>query len=545
MFVRAKKRGDVTYLQIVENQWIDGRSKQTILHSLGRLEQLTETGKLDGLLLSAKRFSQNLLVLNAHDKGESITTRTSVIGPEMIFGRLWRELGIDRVITTVAKGRHYGFSLERAIYLTVLHRLCVSGSDRAAEKWKERHAIKGADSLALQHLYRAMAWLGELLDVPEPPERAPRCTKDLIEESLFAHRRNLLTGLELVFFDTTSIYFEGHGGVTIGEYGHSKDHRPDLRQMVVGMVLDREGNPVCSEIRAGNTTDVTTLVPVVERLRRRFGIERVCIVADRGMISEQTIKQIEERRWHYILGARMRRSKEVRDEVLSRGGRYHEVFPKSPIKKDPSPLQVKEVKVDDQRYVVCLNIDEAEKDRHDREAILESLRAALAHGDKSLIGNNGYRRFVKGSGERFEIDEQKVEEEARYDGKWVLRTNTELSAAEVALGYKQLWMVEDIFRTMKSVLETRPIYHKCDETIRGHAFCSFLALVLRKELQDRIERKGWTLEWNDIIRDLNSLQELEITTEGKRYVLRTETEGTIGKVFQACGVALPPTLRPA
>jgi hypothetical protein len=263
------------------------------------------------------------------------------------------------------------------------------------------------------------------------------------------------------------------------------------------------------------------------------------------MISEQTIKQIEERRWHYILGARMRRSKEVRDEVLSRAGRYHEVFPKSPIKKDPSPLQVKEVKVEGQRYVVCLNVDEAEKDRHDREAILESLRAALAHGDKSLIGNNGYRRFVKGSGERFEIDEQKVEEEARYDGKWVLRTNTELSAAEVALGYKQLWMVEDIFRTMKSVLETRPIYHKCDETIRGHAFCSFLALVLRKELQDRIERKGWTLEWNDIIRDLNSLQEMEITTEGKRYFLRTETEGTIGKVFQACGVALPPTLRPA
>ena len=544
MFVRAKKRGEVTYLQIVENQWRDGRVKQTILHSLGRLDELDASGALDRFLSSATRFSRNLAVLNAHERGESVTTRTSIIGPQLIFERLWRELSIDKVIAAVARGRSFGFSLERAIYLTVLHRLCVSGSDRAAEKWKERHAIPGADELALQHLYRAMAWLGEIVAVPDPPERAPRCTKDLIEEQLFARRRTLLTGLDLVFFDTTSLYFEGHGGETIGEYGHSKDHRPDLRQMVVGMVLDREGNPICSEIRPGNATDVTSLVPVVERLRRRFGIERVCIVADRGMISETTIKQIEERGWHYILGARMRRCTEVRDEVLSRAGRYHEVFPKSPIKKDPAPLQVKEVRVEERRYVVCLNVDEATKDRHDREAILASLRDALMHGDKSLIGNKGYRRFVKSGGERFEIDSEKVEQEARFDGKWVLRTNTDLAAAEVALAYKQLWTVEDIFRSMKSVLETRPIYHKRDATIRGHAFCSFLALVLRKELQDRIEGKGWKLEWNDVIRDLNDLRELQITTGGKGFLLRTETAGTIGKVFQACGVALPPTLRP-
>jgi len=230
--------------------------------------------------------------------------------------------------------------------------------------------------------------------------------------------------------------------------------------------------------------------------------------------------------------------------VLGRAGRYHEVFPKSPIKKDPAPLQVKEVRVEDRRYVVCLNVDEATKDRHDREAILASLRDALKHGDKSLIGNKGYRRFVKSRGERFEIDTEKVEQEARFDGKWVLRTNTELAPAEVALAYKQLWMVEEIFRSMKSVLETRPIYHKRDETIRGHAFCSFLALVLRKELQDRIERKGWKLEWSDIIRDLNDLREMQITTDGKSFLLRTETAGTIGKVFQACAVALPPTLRP-
>ncbi len=121
--------------------------------------------------------------------------------------------------------------------------------------------------------------------------------------------------------------------------------------------------------------------------------------------------------------------------------------------------------------------------------MLASLRDALGKGDKSLVGNKGYRKYLRAGGKQFAVDEDKIQEEARYDGKWVLTTNTDLPAREVALKYKQLWMVEDVFRSMKSLLDTRPIYHKCDETIRGHVFCSFLALLLRKELEDRVARK--------------------------------------------------------
>ena len=141
------------------------------------------------------------------------------------------------------------------------------------------------------------------------------------------------------------------------------------------------------------------------------------------------------------------------------------------------------------------------------------------------------------------MDEKKIEEEARYDGKWVLTTNLDLPAAEVALKYKQLWMVEEIFRSMKSLLETRPIYHKRDETIRGHVFCSFLALLLRKELEERLARKRWKLEWDDVLRDLDNLVEMEVEIDGKRHVFRGQAPGVAGKVFQACGVALPPVLR--
>jgi transposase len=349
--------------------------------------------------------------------------------------------------------------------------------------------------------------------------------------------------LELVFFDTTSIYFEGTGGESLGQYGHSKDHRPDLKQMVVGVVIDSDGHPICCELWPGNTTDVRTLVPIVERLRRRFGIGEVCLVADRGMISSLTLEELEKRHWGYILGARLRSQKEISEEVLSRGGRYHVVHPKGRHAKDPSPLQVKEVAVEDRRYIVCLNEDQRRKEAADREAIVGALREQLSRGDKSLIGNKGYRKYLKTQGQRFAIDEQKISEETRYDGKWVLRTNTDLPTAEVALKYKQLWMVEEIFRSAKSLLETRPIFHKCDDTIRGHVFCSFFALVLRKALQERLVGSIDPFEWAHVIADLEALEEVEVYHQGKHFLLRSETKGTCGKVFQAVGVALPPTVR--
>jgi hypothetical protein len=549
MFFRSKKSGTRTYLQVVENRWENGQSRQQVIATLGRLDRLIQDGQLDALLLSGARFSQTLLLLSAHAEGRLPVITTRHIGPALLFERLWQETGCCRVIEQLLAERKFEFLVERAIFLTVLHRLLAPGSDRAADRWRQDYEINGCDDLQLHQLYRAMAWLGEKLADEHQAGRTPftpRCVKDLVEEGLFRHRQDLFSGLDLVFFDTTAIYFEGDGGESLGQHGHTKDHRPDLKQMVVGTVLDNEGRPVCCELWPGNTTDVKTLVPIVDRLQQRFGIRRVCIVADRGMISKETMAELEkpERGWQYILGARMRAQKEVRDEVLSRGGRYQVVHPKSANRKDPSPLKVKEVWVEERRYIVCLNEDEARKDAADREAIVADLRAKLPQGDKSLIGNRGYRRYVTNPADsHFEIDEAKIAEEARYDGKWVLRTNTDLAAADVAVQFKRLWMVEHWFRSCKSLLETRPIYHKCDETIRGHVFCSFLALVLRQELQARLEARGEDVEWADVIRDVDQLQVVEVEQDGKRFLLRSETKGTCGKAFQAGGVALPPTVR--
>jgi transposase len=546
MFFRVKPSGPRRYLQIVENFWDRGHTRQRVLCTLGRLDQLQQSGQLDSLLASGARFAEKVLLLTALDNGQVPVVTTRRIGPPLIFERLWHDIGCRDVLRELLDGRRFEFNVERAVFLTVLHRLCATGSDRAADRWKRDYALDGAGDLQLHHLYRAMAWLGEQLPTEQQQgstKLVQRCTKDVIEEQLFARHRDLFTDLDVVFFDTTSLYFEGDGGNDLGRYGHSKDHRPDEHQMVVGAVLDGAGRPVCCELWPGNTADVTTLIPIVDRLWRRFRIRRVCIVADRGMICQETITDLEEQGWPYILGARMRQT-EVRDEVLAARGRFRVVNGPRQRKDEPAPLKVKDVLIEGRRYVVCVNAEEVKSDRERREAIVASLREQLTRGDKALVGNKGYRRYLSVEGEgHFAVDEAKLAEEARYDGTWVLRTNTELPASEVALQYKKLWMVEQWFRDCKSLLETRPIYHQRDETIRGHVFCSFLALVLRHELQTRLAARGQELEWADVIGDLERVQCVEVEQTGKRFLLRSELHGTAGHVFQAAGVAAPPTVQ--
>ena len=550
MFFRQKKSGDRVYLQIVENRWEQGRSKQRVIATLGRLDRLTESGQLDALLQSGAKFCESVMVLAAHREGEAPAICTRRIGPALVFARLWEELQIPQVIRRLLAGRRFTLPVERILFLTVLHRLFVSGSDRSCLLvWKQDHEIPGTETIALHQIYRAMAWLGESL--PEDQQQgatpfSPRCMKDAFEEALFDRRRDLFSELELVFFDTTSIYFEGEGGTDLGQYGHSKDHRPDRKQMVIGAVLDGEGRPLCCELWPGNVTDVKTLIPIVDRLRTRFQIRSICIVADRGMISKETIAQLQanERQVHFILGARLRNVKEIYETVLSRGGRYRVVHEARHKSTDPSPLKVKEVRIDGRRYVVCLNDEQAKKDRADREAIVSALREQVKQNAKSMVGNKGYRKYLRDDGKKFTIDEAKVKHESRFDGKWVLQTDLdEMSAEDVGLKYKQLWMVEAMFRTAKTLLETRPIYHHHDETIRGHVFCSFLALVLRKELHDRLALAGDKFEWAEILRDLEALQYVQVEHQGKCFLLRSEAQGSCSAVFRAAGVAIPPTIQ--
>ena len=550
MFFRVKPSGERRYLQIVETTRDGARTVQRVLATLGRVEGLEAAGRLDALLRSGARFSETALLVSSLQAGTLQASASLRIGLPMVFGRLWEQAGCRAVIERLAAGRSFGFALERAVFASVLHRLAVSGSDRAGETWLDAYHIDGADGLELHQLYRAMAWLGEELADQSGATRAARRTKDLLEEALFARRRSLFSDLSVVLFDTTSLLFYAAGGESLGQRGKSKDHRPDLRQVVVGVVLDAEGRPICSETWPGNATDVKALLPVTTRLRERFGIARMCVVADRGMISAETIGALEAHGIDYILRARERSDNEVRKVVLA----DHKpmmplVVPRA--RGAETAIEVKEVVVGDwgaglkpRRYVVCFNPEEARRDAAARAAILDSLRLKLRQGDKALIGNAGYRRFLATPREgRFEIDADRIAEDARFDGLSVLRTNSKLPTLSIALAYRQLWKVEAIFRTAKSILETRPIHPQSDAAIAGHLFCSFLALLLRKELDERLADAGVAAEWGDVARDLDRVEQVTVEQGGKRFLLRPHAPGSAGSVFKATGVALPPLVR--
>jgi hypothetical protein len=547
MFVREKRIGPYTYIYLVETVRQGGHVKQRIIRNLGRKEEVERRADLDRLVLSATRLAQRSMVLSLLEQGTLPDLACHRIGPPLIFERLWRDTQCSAVLTELLAERDFAVPLERAVFLTVLHRLMVSGSDRACEQWRIDYRIAGAEGLHLHHLYRAMARLGEELPPAGQDGRtlAPRCVKDLVEERLFARRRDLFADLSVVFMDTTSLHFEGEGGETLGECGHSKDYRPQLNQMIVAVIIDQNGRPVCSEMWPGNTADVTSLVPGVDRLRRRFGIGRVCFVADRGMISAATIAALEERGLEYILGVRERSSKEVRDIVLA------DPLPSVPLTlphkgRPDTDLQAKAVRHQGRRYIVCRNLVEAAQAARTREAVVASLRAKLKAGDKALVGNSAYRRYLKTpEAQHFCIDEDRIVDDARYDGLYVLRTNTRLAPLNVMLRYRDLLVVEQMFRTEKALLETRPIYHQSDAALRGHVFCSLLALVLRKELQDRLAAAHLQPEWRALLADLDRLQEIETEQDSKRFILRTPVTGVAGKMFQAVGVALPPQIRDA
>lgn len=544
MYFREKKTKYASYLQLVESRRVDGKPRQKVILTLGKIDESGQALKtLDSILLSGAKFSEKLAVLADHRMAEVPECRRMIDGPNKVFEKLWKSTGIQDTLLYLLKNRQFEFDVERAIFIAVLHRIMKPGSDLSCESWRRNQNIPGNSDLELHHFYRAMAWLGDMIDeFNDSDPFSPRYRTHQIEELVFQTQRDLFSGIGMVFFDTTSLYFEGKGGEALGEYGFSKDRKPDRHQMVVGVVIDDRGNPLCMEMWPGSTTDVSTLLPVVHRLKSRFGVKSMCVVCDRGMISRDNLDALEEEGIHYIIGTRMRKNTQVKDRVLCSPGRYQTVRSARTKSSDPAPLKVKNVQVDETRYVVCLNEEEAHAEKAKREVILESLREKLRRGSRQLIGNKGYRRYLKKLEGVFEIDEDKIREEERYDGKYVLQTTLSLPASEIALRYKDLYRVERVMRQIKDVLSTRPVYHQNAHSIRGHVFCSFLALKLIHALEVKLKENTSDLCFEQLKDELNEVYTSEVKIGKKRFAIRSEIEPHAAESIRAVGAKFDPKI---
>ena len=525
MFVRVKRLVQdgqrYEYLQIVRSVRDGPRVRQELVASLGRRDLLVATGQLDGLVQALARFSTRLRVVEAAKDARFVAREARTWGPALVFGRLWGRQGLPEILGRLAEGRRFGFEPERVAFALALQRLCAPGSDLQGAAWAQTVEAPGFDDLALHHFYRTLPWLAAI--------------RHELERDLFFQGRDLFAGeLDLVFVDTTSIYLYRDGESALVRHGYSRDRRPDLPQLVLCVAVDGQGWPVAFDVLPGNTADVEALSLTIARFRGRFRIRRAVVVADRGMLGRNILAQLRDHAgapFDYILGCPLRRERAVAEKVLARPGRYQQVA---------DNLEVKEVKLDERRYVVCRNPIEAKQDAADREALLAKLRQTLEHdGPKAVVGNRGYARYLKIAKGGVSLDEAAIEREARLDGKFVLTTSTELPAAEVAQAYKSLWRVERAFREVKSTLDVRPVFHQRDDSVIGHIVGCFLALRLEVDLQRRLDAKGLAAPWPDLMRDLARLQAVIVDLDGARYRLRTDCLGHAAKAFQAAGVAIP------
>jgi hypothetical protein len=432
--------------------------------------------------------------------------------------RAWESLGLDRIIREVAADGFFGFDMERAIFSMVANRLADPQSKYGTADWLYRDVyLPTGTPLDADELYDALTWLAD--------------AQNEVELRLF---RNLVAGGRVdataVFYDTSAFWFEGRGPVGLAEFGRPKGtHPPNRRLILLGLIRSLNGWPIAHRVFPGNTADTTTVEPMLRDLVERFGIRRFVFICDRGMISEEVIDLFENKlKVEYIIATKLRGDVDVRDKVLSRAGRYCEVS---------EQLGVKEAYLGGVRYIVCRNQVEAAADARRREEIVETLRTkhlakpckASTKKAKKLVTSGSFGRYLVEKDGLLAIDPKKVEADARYDGKWVLRTNTTLPKLEVARLYKLEVGVERDFRDLKSFLELRPIYHHLEPRVRAHIFICVLAKVVARELETRLHRSGFVgTSVEAVLAELSRVQVTEVGSgDARRFVrsrLRPEQE---------------------
>ncbi len=554
------------YLQLTHNEWdpTTKTSRPKVLHSFGREDQL-DRDAIKRLVASLTRLLDPTTALTSTQAGGPAGlafTSSRPVGGTLVLDALWRRPGIDTVMARLLAGRKRDPRTERVLFALVANRALAPDSKLAAAGWVNRRAhIDGLPETSDDACYRAMDWL---LDI------APDLEKEVFWQvaTLLDHE------VDLLFFDTTSTYFETdhpddplardtHGqpipdqssstdtsgtdtsgtdtaadGVGFRTYGKSKDSRDDLPQVVIGMAVTRAGIPVRVWCWPGNTTD-SALIRQAREDMRDWTLARVMWVADRGFSSKENRRELRRGGGHYIIGEKLRSGSAEATAALSRQGRYSRVR---------DNLQVKEVKIAaDERFVICFNPEQAERDAALREVMTGKLTALITGTDTLTVTKRaelrgristmpGLNRFLRVTpGGLLRSDRKKIAAEANLDGKYLLRcSEPALSAEDIALGYKQLLQVERGWRDMKSTLQLRPVYHRLEDRIRAHVILCWLALLLVRIVETTT---GDT--WNRIREDL---QELHVGTfEGPAGTFRQRTELTTAQrdILTQLGVDAP------
>jgi len=550
---RRKDGRVVRYLQLAESyRNASGQTVARVVSHLGREDEVDRAG-LERLVASIGRFlGGDAPAVRGGDgvggEGFALEGAWELGGPHVVAA-LWEELGIAKTLRRAARRGRFTTDVERAVLLLVCQRMLEPGSKLAATRWlADEIRLPGIVEVSDDQLYRAMDFL--------------LAEADAVQEAVFFSVANLLNlEVDLIFFDTTSTYFEvepdhdpdadedpdadtaeAAGEAPLRRLGHSKDHRPDLPQVVIGLAVTKSGIPVRCWVWPGNTSDQTVVEQVRDDLRG-WKLGRSVLVCDSGFSGRDNLAYLTRAGGHYLAGIKLRAGMADVEAVLSRQGRYLPVA---------DNLSVKEVWVNrggagERRFIVCKNTDEARRDKTRREQAIARIEAELvalktlrtdAHHKRecALRAHPSLGRWLRQTPSgRLVVDRQRIAAEERLDGKYLIETSDRtLSAADAALAYKNLLQAERGFRHLKGRIELRPVYHRLDERIRSHVLVCFLALLLVRLAETRTGQS-----WPAQRRLLRRIKLARFSSKDGRFDQRSELDAEQKALLSALHVAEP------
>lgn len=506
----------LTYLQLMESYRDGAKIRQRLVTRLGREDQV-DRGEIDRLIRSLAPYGS--VTVGGEPDLEDVELHPGwEYGSLHALDHLWSELGLPRLLGDLASGRRFAFDVPAVVKAIVFGRLRRPGSERAlVTRWLNGVYAPEFAGVELQHAYRTLAFLAEV-----GPELEARLARSLVDQ--------LFLDASLVLFDTTSTYFEGLGPEGLASFGFSRDKRGDRPQANLGLLTSREGYPLAHWLFPGRQSDVKSMALASREFRERLALASFVVVADRGMVSGPNLEALREEDVPYIIAERLRRK--TAHEALARAGRYKRVTP---------TIDVKEVAREGaERVIVCRNQERAAADAATRQSILEGLEQQLETGSWRESLNPAARSYLKIDGSNARLDVKRIQADARYDGKWILRTTTGLPAEQVALAYRGLWRVESAFRTLKTPLELRPIHHTSAAGVRGHVQTCVLAYLLTCILHDRLDHAHLDLGVNDALDQLARIQRVPVEAGDHQLVKTTRPNDQQRAILHAIGAPIPP-----
>ena len=527
MFIKITKSKNYKYLQIVESYRENGSIKHRVLFNLGRLDLLNKNSQLANI-------GKKLLELTGHkvDLIDDMKEHSRVIYGHIVYRKLWDRFDFKDVILSLKKQTKINFALDEIIYYLVINRLLAPSSKKRAYE-RQGNYYKIQQNIQLQHIYRSLDFLSD--------------NKEQIEKYIYNRQLNLFNiKVDVVFYDVTTFNYESNDADELRDFGFSKANKINEVQVVLGLLINSEGRPIGYELFEGNISETKTLLKSIEKISKRYKINKVVIVADKAMHSKSNLHMIRQAGYDYIVSSKiMNASSQIKEAIFDESGYHHKIDEQSgeiiysykdiPNKFTYKDEQGRTYEYED-RLIISWSEERAKKDYKKQQRLIQRAQKLVEGKNKTLVQKKGAKRYLKTDtvAKITALDHDKIEQDAKWHGYYAVQySGNKLTHQQVMEQYHQLWKIEESFRIMKSTMRTRPIFHWTPKRIKGHFMLCYIAFVLERTLEIKLRRNGVELSAEQIKDHLNTLQLSEIHLNDKRFYLKSKNSSQASKILRA------------